>query len=630
GRVNNSALDVGGAVQVSAANIASHTLTADASATGKGTGIGAAIGVSVVSDEAVARLNQGVNAAEVNITTETESILSSTATASASGGKKEGDAKSADKQSDGLVGTASKLAGKNKSNSISTDKINKASSANRQKAETSEGSVGVAGAIAVNVQNSVSRSEIMSGVNVKAEGGLSVTALNGTTAKVKANASTTNSDVGVGVGVAVNIIELQNVAQLGDGEIEAAMLKVAANTKLTEPEVKEAEKTDEKTDEEKKAENKQTLVDEIGQKVTEFMMDLIAEMGLDEYVSADTIASIAGDVAKDATAQIIKTTGLEDLVGNRTFGEVFDDAKAAINDVKDQLTGLPGELMAPIKEAIGEVIDLGDELASMTKDELNTLVETLQRAVPDAAIDTENLTESVRDAMLSLITKEFANELQAQITSLPGNVLSGVKDGLVNYLKNNASGILSGMLTGSAEGELSKIVEQAEKEVMSAVKSELKGIISNVLEKALESAARIELPGLTKGNADTVVNAFNHLKDAANLKKLENIYNNAVKKVTETFEKNVLPYKEKLTALAKIDFKTKIADGLRAGAKKALVTLSNSALDAMSDHFDLALEAAAPKTTGHVVDTQAIAGAGAKDVGVAGSVAVTVLNAETR
>ena len=109
--------------------------------------------------------------------------------------------------------------------------------------------------------------------------------------------------------------------------------------------------------------------------------------------------------------------------------------------------------------------------------------------------------------------------------------------------------------------------------------------------------------------------------------KLEAIFDKAVANVTENFRTNVFDFQKMIEDLSKINFKKMLTENLRSAAKAASVTLANEALSKLSEHFDLALEAEEAKATGHVIDTQAIAGAGARDVGVAGSVAITVLNA---
>ena len=224
-------LKAGGNVSVSAANSASHDITSDVSSAGKETGVGAAVSTAVLSDKALAQLKRSIEADQAAVTTQNISKVNNRAVASASGGKSGGE--SADSQVDRLLEGAAKLSKQNQSSGVSADSITDVKNS-RQKAETAEGSVGAAGAVAVNVQESESRSEILDGIKIKTAGLLSGTAENGTISKVKANAGTTGSDTGVGVGAAVNTVTLNNLARIGDNEIEADKLNLAAVTKETE------------------------------------------------------------------------------------------------------------------------------------------------------------------------------------------------------------------------------------------------------------------------------------------------------------------------------------------------------------------------------------------------------------
>ena len=630
GKVNNAQLKVGGDVKVSAANIATHAVSADASAAGKGVGVGAAINVTVISDKANARLNQSVDAqnakkpANVSVTTETESRLNSEATASASGGEKESDGgKNPDEQADGLLGLASKLAAKNGSDGVSQDDIEGASSEKRQKAETSEGSVGVAGAVAVNVQNSTSHSEVMTGVDVKSQGALSVTALNGTTASVKANASTTNSNVGVGVGVAVNIVKLYNVATLSDGEVEAAMLKVAANTKLVEPGADEEaseELTAEQLEALAKEQAKQTLSKEIGEAVTGFVKDLVVSMGLDKYVSADLVSKITSDVAKSATQEFLATMQLDSTLGSMTFEQIAQTAKAAVEQIVASMSDEPAQ------GAVDENADLTKALQSLTDAQRQALKKVMEGHLTgtDTKVDPTS-SDSVKEALQTMIGQGFVQKMKEQLPSLPKTLMLSAKDGLVDYLKKNVGGVISGLFSGKDDDAMSKLSDQASQKVMKAVSDKVEIIISDTLAKTIEEVAVTLVTELPDVDMTGILAAVATSGDSEEVKQASD---EAAEKVNEQFAEQV-PYKEMFENLSKGDFKTKITDALRAAAKGALVTLTGDSLNALSEHFDLALDAAENPATGHVIDTQAISGAGAKDVGVAGSVAVTVYNAET-
>ena len=627
GRLNDGAkLDVGGSVNVNAANLANHAVSADASAAGKGVGVGAAIDVTVISDKAEARLNQGVNATSVAVTSETESRLSSTATASASGGlTSEKGGKNPDKQADGLMDMVAQMAAMNSSDSASQEIVETAKSENRQKAETSEGSVAVAGAVAVNVQSSTSRSEIMSGVDVKSLGGLSVTALNGTTASVKANASTTKSNVGVGVGVAVNIIKLQNIASLSDGEIEAAMLKVAANTKLVEPETAAAaaEPTPEELEALAKEEAKKTLTNEIGAAVSGFVKDLIVSMGLDGYVSASLISDITDKVAADATQEVLKTMGLDETLGTMTFEQIAETAKAAVEQI---FSGMSDE---PAEGVVDKNADLTNALATLTDEQKQALKTVLESHLGDSDTQVDpTSSDSVKEALESIIGSTFAEKMKEQLPELPKTLMLTAKDGLVDYLKQNVAGILSGLFADKDKGDdaMSKLTDQATQKVTHVISNKVKVIISETLGKTVGDVALTLTTELPEVDMATLLAAA--VKEDEDSDAVNEAADEAAGKVNDEFAEKV-PYKEMLENLSKEDFKTKIIEGLRAGAKQALITLSNEALNAMTEHFDLALEAAENPATGHVIETQAISGAGAKDVGVAGSVAVTVLNADT-
>ena len=585
GRVSGNMLDFSDNAALSAIGEVAHAITADASAAGKGAGIGAAIGVSVIDDAARARLNQSLNAAQLTVTSELTSTVNENISASASGGEAEG--KSPDEQADGLMGGAAKIAGNNRSGGVSAGKIDQASK-DRQKSETSEGTVGVAGAVAVNVQSSESRAEIMNGVNVHTEGLTAVTAQNGTRAEIRANASTTNSDIGVGVGVAINIVNLTNIANMGDGEIEAAMLRVAATTKETTPD---------EEPEVGKVENKDELAEQLGEAVRGYVEDLLREMGVDKYISAETLGGIVEAVVSETAGELIEATGLKELLGDGNLRDKYEKAVELLKDGKDGLFGLPEKLIEPFMDAYGDVVDLSD-------------------------LSSEDWTKIKND-----LVKEFTTQLEKNYADVGTGILDRVKDGMIEYVKDDISSILNGVLGGKFKKVFKDAFKEAKKQIGKAVKAELKNF---AVELFRDTLLNVQIPGVTEDNAEAVVSAFKAGKDAWKNESLEGIFETAGDYVLDTFKEEVFDYEAMLTTLADEDFKDNIMDGIRSAAKKAAVTLTNEAIGALTAHFDLTLEAGEQKAEGHVIDTQAIAGAGAREVGVAGSVAITVLNAETK
>ena len=177
-------------------------------------------------------MRQGVSANSVAVGATGTSEVNDRITAGVSGGVKgksseNGSSGSTDRQTDKILKGAANLADKNQAGSVSGDKVNRLTT-DRQQAQTSEGSVAGAGAVAVNVMENRASARIADDADVIASGKLSVTSVNRTVAKVMANASTTKSDKGVGVGVGVNIVNIENIAAIGKGLIEAGELEVLA------------------------------------------------------------------------------------------------------------------------------------------------------------------------------------------------------------------------------------------------------------------------------------------------------------------------------------------------------------------------------------------------------------------
>ena len=100
---------------------------------------------------------------------------------------------------------------------------------NRQKAETSEGSVQVAATMVLNIQNNTALAQIDTVNFVEAGEKISVTSRHDTDGVIMANASATKSTTGVGVAVAINTVSYSNVAQILTGSIKAAEVIVRAD-----------------------------------------------------------------------------------------------------------------------------------------------------------------------------------------------------------------------------------------------------------------------------------------------------------------------------------------------------------------------------------------------------------------
>lgn len=100
---------------------------------------------------------------------------------------------------------------------------------NRQKAETSEGSVQVAATMVLNIQVNTALAQIDEVEFIKADGTVSVTSRHDTDGVIMADASATNSTTGVGVAVAINTVTYTNVAEILTNSITAGGVVVRAN-----------------------------------------------------------------------------------------------------------------------------------------------------------------------------------------------------------------------------------------------------------------------------------------------------------------------------------------------------------------------------------------------------------------
>ena len=592
GRVKGDALKASGTVSLSATNTSTHTISADASAAGAGAGFGGAFDVAVLSESAIARLNQSLDAGKVTVSSSTESTVKSSATASASGGEKaksssDGKQGKADKQADGLLSGASKLAGRSKSKSVSADKVGAAAN-NRQKAQTSEGSVAGAGAIVVNIQGSESRAEILNGVNVKSAGLLAVTSQNRTVSEVKANASTTKSNIGVGVGVAVNVLNLKNIASIGDGEIEAAILEVSAT-------VKDRTKKEGPTTV-KEITSKDGLVAELTEKLDELIRMLIDELGLSQYefFKGSTLTDLVNSLVEPIVKDLLKTSGLGDLLGDGNLKAKYDKAVSYVTDAKDGLLSLPEKLAEPFMEAYREIVG------------------------------TVDLTDAEKEQIKKIFIAEFTTQLNARSRTAATGVLNAVKDNLIKYVKDNAWDIVTGL---GDKATYKKVLDKALEAAKEGAKKQLTKLAQDTLKDTIQKLST-QLPALTPQNIEKLKSAFTTVKDAYQQKSMSDIYGNIGSYISETFRENVFDYEEMISKLSQTDFKKTITEGLRSAAKKGMVSLTNEMTGKLLGLADVALTV---EDLGdrHVVNTQAIAGAGAKDTGVAGSVAVTVLNADT-
>ena len=133
----------------------------------------------------------------------------------------------ADAIADANTQAAANLAGVVGTQNVNSNIVNSLT-ANRQKAETAEGSVQVAATFTLNIQRNVSRAVIADGISVVSEGEIVVESKNDTDGVIISDASATDSTTGVGVAVAINIVTYENIAYVGDARLTGESLTIKA------------------------------------------------------------------------------------------------------------------------------------------------------------------------------------------------------------------------------------------------------------------------------------------------------------------------------------------------------------------------------------------------------------------
>ena len=225
--------------------------TANASAAGSKVAVGGAITVAAGNLHQYAYMERGISKsrnisvkAESGNSTETVSIAGANGAAApkddedSSGSSEDSDSQSSKSSPDALVNKA--LASGKKVGS-GTDGIGETPSKSPQKAETTEGKVTVAAAIAVDIWGDETKAVVTG--NTTSSGKLEVLANAANTAKVTANASSTLSTTGVGVSVAILVGDLINKAELSGTHktgyflVKAGMVKDGENDRVNDIQV---------------------------------------------------------------------------------------------------------------------------------------------------------------------------------------------------------------------------------------------------------------------------------------------------------------------------------------------------------------------------------------------------------
>lgn len=221
-------IDMSGDFELDAKNTAKRTVSADAT-TSASTGVSGTLLVTVINDSANAKGKSDIKANNIKVNATSKSILAKArARASAAGAEKKsegsGDDKNdsdgdGDKQADEAIDGAKNLSKKVDTKNINTDKITELTN-DRQKGQTSEGSISVAAAFVVNITSNESVALFEAQAINAPDMAIEVKSVNNTSTYVFADASAVGSKgteidrLGVGAAVAINVVNIKNNASV--------------------------------------------------------------------------------------------------------------------------------------------------------------------------------------------------------------------------------------------------------------------------------------------------------------------------------------------------------------------------------------------------------------------------------
>lgn len=226
---SGNGLDLAGGAEVEARHSSTITTRAKGSSQGEKAAVGIAVAVTIANDSAVATTARDITAGgDVRFAALTSQSTTTTASASAKGGKEEKkDGEADDTPDDGVDREVGKQAafGQDKQKDGSDNKTQQPASA-----ESSEGKVSVAAAVAVNVAESRAEAYVPDGITLDTTGSLTVEASGNTDAGAHSDGSAAGSTatVGIGAAVSVNSATTHTRAWIGNADITANGLTLRA------------------------------------------------------------------------------------------------------------------------------------------------------------------------------------------------------------------------------------------------------------------------------------------------------------------------------------------------------------------------------------------------------------------
>ena len=606
GQSDDSFLNVAGDVRITAGNTAAHFVQTNGASAGVKGGYGVAAGVSMVSDTSSAQVNQNLTAESLRVLAETESDVRNINIAGAKGGRIPFSLRLRQNRLLLMIEYGFKLAA-----FIADDPIKKPIDyLLKHQPPTvlvNNMSMGIAGAVGLNLQESGTLSEIMNRSCLEIGGSAQVLSRNRTEAVLKADSSTTNADMGVGLGAAYNSAAMDNTARIGSGNIKAASLEVSATTKeKTSPDavIDYSGKEFDITTDQGKADLKTYLTDRYGQQVTDYVQDLGREIGLSDFLPGNILNSILKPAGSGALDEFIESSGLGEMFGTGFIEDVVNVIKE--NKKTEKWIGIA--IIAGVLESGAVPFDnfgdgaFGAVASEFTENFNRMLARSIVDALANFAVDIAHFKFSVKE-----IPKEIYEDVKKFI-----------KDNLKATLKEAKSAALQDLY---AEG--------------AAVVTDVTGqpIDRNTLESIIDGS--IDLFTSARDLYDVIA----ELNNESSAKKIREEAGKAGIALDETFDEDVESGVDK--ALDTIQGKTSekadpdfdidaiIADAIIKAAEQQNVILSDEQIAVLKNPRDLTLAGMKGSAGTHLVDTQSISGAGARGMAISGSAALTNLDFNT-
>ncbi|MBQ8136590.1 MAG: hypothetical protein IJ174_04075, partial [Clostridia bacterium] len=605
-------------MSITASNLATHVIKAEGATVGKGMAVGAAIGASVINDVARATLGQQVTAKRLTVSAVTESNVLNDTKATASGGRIPFRLRLKDSLLVMLAIPIMKLMAMSGNYYISKDQLDFILQF-RLRILTTSGTMGITAAVGFNHQDSKSLAEVLDDIDVDVAGRMIVRAQNHTEAVVKGDGSTQDSTLGVGAGAGLNWVKLRNIASVGTGKIRAGSLEVSATTR---------DRTRDYTGLIDGLDTEEGVTDALQEVVEDYVRSLVTEMGLFDLVGGNVMDNMIDPMVNDLTREILEAAGL--------FGFIEDiDFEAVKKTLTEDVLPIAKIAAIPVAAVVGEFLEFEDD----------------------------SYLERVRSAYVDTFNEEFIGSIDDDIRGMFGDILQGIS----LFLLDNAFTLLtSGSTTkspiDSMKEDLNERAEQftlkgllnkakkAHKEAWKAAKEEINECLSEI-DSAFKGYADEELDALLnmadssgyladKIDVDDLVDVGSDLYEAYNnadaddasggSTPLERVLNQEAKKILNVCQPEQNALENMVNNVTEPDYSKQIENDVNQFAEENNIILSDEQLAILRDPSDLRTDALRTTAGGHVIDTQAVSGAGSRSIGISGSAAYTNLNFVTR